>query len=310
MIGMAFHLRSFTKLAGYLEQEKGPGAEPTRAAWIEHRNLVYAETLQQAAREMTFQARANDRVQKPVLHLSISWAPEDHPTEEQMRTIAGGMLEDLGISAHQASIVAHEDKPYAHVHIMANRVHPQTCLVAPRGLYWRQIHANTRHNERAYGFREVPSRLFRLDGQRPPDRSQSLSRKAWRSCAKRGEMPFQFLVQEIAGTDFQRATSWAELTRALARSGLLLKSRKSGLVVTDGLEYAKSSSIGPGISRRALEHRYKMTYAEFTAMPDVPNKEMTARSAGSSRRALPTAGVDRSAGYLPRAAEPSLARGR
>lgn len=310
MIGMAFHLRSFTRLAGYLENEKRPNAEPTRAAWIEHRNLVYAESLQQAAREMTFQARANDRVQKPVLHLSISWAPEDRPTKAQMRTIAGGMLEDLGVSAHQASIVAHVDKPYAHVHIMANRVHPQTCRVAPRGLYWKQIHATARRSERAYGFREVPSRLFQLDGQKPPDRSQSLSRKAWRTCAQRGEMPFQFLVQEVAGPDFQRATSWAELTSALARSGLRLQSRKSGLVVTDGLEYAKSSSIGPGISRRALERRYGMTYAEFSEGPNVADRDIRVRRMEPSDRALPITAVDRSPGRLPQAAEPVLARGR
>lgn len=307
MIGMAFHLQSFTRLAGYLEKEQGPGTEPTRAAWIEHRNLVYAETLQQAAREMTFQARANDRVQKPVLHLSISWAPEDRPTKAQMRTIAGGMLEDLGIGAHQASIVAHEDKPYAHVHIMANRVHPQTCRVTPQGLYWRQIHANARRSERAYGFREVPGHLFRLDGQQPPDRSQSLSRKAWRSCAKRGEMPFQFLVQEVAGLDFQRAASWVELTKALARSGLALQSRKSGLVVTDGLEYAKSSSIGPGISRLKLERRFGMTYAEFSAGPSTAEKAMRTRGMG---RALPIAVVGRPLVRLPRAAEPALVRGR
>jgi len=258
MIAISFHLKSFTRLATYLEQGR-------RVAWTKHRNLVYADNLQQAAREMRLVARVNENVEKPVLHLTLSWAPDDEPTMPDMQHIAKGVLHSIDITGHQMTLVAHADKAYAHVHMMVNRIHPERGTAHPRGLYYRQIQTYLRHTERAYGFKETPGHLFQLEGQQPPDRSQSLSRKAYRTTARTGEQPFQVLVQNVAQKDFEQATSWSDLTRRLAREGLQLKKRRRGLVVTDGVEYAKSSSIARGVSRHTLEQRFGMAYTDFLA---------------------------------------------
>ena len=263
MIGGASAGGSFSGLSSYLERDKKDREHLERVEWIEQRNLIYAENLQQAAREMDLVARGNERVEKPVYHLSISWSRDEQPTKEQMVAVADRTLKDLKLSEHQAVIVAHADEPYAHVHIMVNRVHPETGKVWSNSHDWRRIEASLRQQERDFGFKETPGHLHQLDGQQAPDRSASLSKGAYKAAVREGKIPFQQLVREVAREDFQRATDWEDLTERLARNGLRLEARHRGLVVTDGHEYAKSSSIDQDASRGQLEQRFCQRYQDY-----------------------------------------------
>ena len=263
MIGMVYRLRSFTRLAHYLGGEDG-----SRAAWSQYRNLAFADNLPQAAREMGLVARRSERVEKPVLHLSISWAPEDDPSKWQMSDVVDSMLRDLELADHQATFVGHTEKAYAHTHVMANRVHPDSGIVRTDWRYPHRIQANLRRAERTYGFTETPGHLFRLEGQKRPDRSQSISSRAYRTAIAQGKLPFQLLVREVAEKDFDESRSWEELSARLARHGLRLVPRRGGLVVTDGHEYAKSSSIAPDVSRKNLETRFGKPFEMCTTPSD------------------------------------------
>ena len=262
MIAASHMCSNFRALAAYLEQPKSGREDMRRVAWTQRRNLFCSDTTQEAAREMEIVARGNERVQKPVYHLSVSWAPEDTPRPDQMCEVADGLLEDLALSEHQALFVAHADEAYKHMHIMANRVHPETRKTLNLGLHYRQIQCNLRHAERTYGFRETPGHLFQLEGQEPPDRSMSLSKGAHKASVRDGRLPFQFLVARAARKDFEDAKSWSDLQRRLQHHGLRLEPRRSGLVVTDGREYAKSSSVAQGVSRARLEERFGESYAD------------------------------------------------
>lgn len=61
---------------------------------------------------------------------SLAWAPDQAPSREQMEQAAHETLEELGLQQHEALIVAHDDTDHAHVHVMANLVHPETGKVA------------------------------------------------------------------------------------------------------------------------------------------------------------------------------------
>ena len=260
---MVYRLRSFTKLAQYLGGDDG-----SRAAWSQYRNLAFSDTLPEAAREMGLVARRSLRVEKPVLHLSISWAPDDDPSKQQMCDVVDSMLHDLELADHQATFVGHTDKAFAHTHVMANRVHPDSGLVRADRRYLHRIQANLRRAERAYGFKETPGHLFQLEGQERPDRSQSISSRAYRTALAQGKLPFQLLVQDVAEKDFAESRSWEELSARLARHGLRLVPRRGGLVVTDGHEYAKSSSIAPDVSRKKLETRFGKSFGLRTTPSD------------------------------------------
>jgi len=61
---------------------------------------------------------------------SLAWAPDQAPTREQMEQAAYETLEELGLHHHEAIMVAHDDTDHAHVHVVANLVHPETGLIA------------------------------------------------------------------------------------------------------------------------------------------------------------------------------------
>lgn len=251
---------SFHKLARYLAREK-PGREHlTRIAWSEPRNLLSGRDLDAAAREMTLVARASTGVSRPVFHMSLSWAPVDDPTREQMCEVAFRVLDRLKLDEHQCMLVAHGDEHYAHLHTMTNRVHPITHKVRSLGLHYRDMQTVLRHAEREMGFVETPGHLFQLPGQKPPERTETLSKKAHLATKRRHELPFQLIVREVAERDFIEAHNWRNLHDRLEQHGLNLVPRNRGLVVTDGHEYAKCSSVAPNVSLRRLEARFNAPY--------------------------------------------------
>src|SRR5919204_648282 len=92
-------------------------------------------------------------------------------TPEQMRAVVDCVLSDLGLSEHQAVMVAHQDRPHAHVHVMVNRVHPETGVAWERWQDRPRIERTLREAERALGLREVSGRLYQLDGREAPEPS-------------------------------------------------------------------------------------------------------------------------------------------
>ena len=195
MIAVCHTSACFKTLARYLETPKKHRENTSRVEWTETRNLVCTDTMQDIAWEMTVVARGSGRVQKPVYHLSISWAPEDDPTRDQMVAISDQLRYDLSLKDHQALLVAHGDEQYQHVHIMANRVHPETRRAVSTYRDYYTLQATMRHAEVDYGFRRVPSRLYKMPDLPLPDRSQSISKGAYKALQRGKVVPFQILVQ-------------------------------------------------------------------------------------------------------------------
>ena len=78
-------------------------------------------------------ARGGRKLAKPVLHYSLSWAQDETPDKREMSRAVDGSLEALGLEGHEALIVAHEDTRHPHVHVIANRVDPETGKAATLG---------------------------------------------------------------------------------------------------------------------------------------------------------------------------------
>ena len=51
------------------------------------------------------------KLEKPVCHYLLNWAPDETPDRREMSRAIKGSLEALGLEAHQALIVAHNDTP-------------------------------------------------------------------------------------------------------------------------------------------------------------------------------------------------------
>ena len=137
---------SFRGAGRYYLHDKGgaSGLHPTtseRVAWTVTRNLLNEDpelaidemwhTAEDAARLK--QASGHEwrkrRDASPVKTISLAWAPHQSPTREQMLDAADSFLAHMGAREHQALILPHSDTAHPHIHIILNRVHPETGLV-------------------------------------------------------------------------------------------------------------------------------------------------------------------------------------
>lgn len=110
-----------------------------RVAWVSTHNLV-ARTGANALREMIRTAMMADDLKRlngislagrkssrgEVYAYSLSWPPEQEPTQAQMEEAAQETLQALGLEDHQALLIAHNDTDHDHVHVIVNLVNPDT----------------------------------------------------------------------------------------------------------------------------------------------------------------------------------------
>ena len=142
--------RSFAGVAAYCLHD-APEADDRRpetserVGWTDTRNLATIR-VERAARLMAATAKAapdlkrlaggsrgGRKLAKPVLHYSLSWAQDETPDKREMSRAVDGSLEALGLDGHEALIVAHDDTRHPHVHVIANRVDPETGKAAKLG---------------------------------------------------------------------------------------------------------------------------------------------------------------------------------
>jgi hypothetical protein len=173
MIAVSSSGKSFRALAAYLATGRS-GEEQERVAWTASRNLPTGDP-ELAATFMRATAAQSDRVEKPVYHVVLSFDPNDGVDRTAMERVADRVLERLGLAEHQGVIVAHRDRAHSHLHLLVNRVHPETGKAWERWKDQPVIQQVLREEERELGLREVPGRLASLQSnerlaqsRRPP----------------------------------------------------------------------------------------------------------------------------------------------
>lgn len=164
MIGMSSSAKSFGALAHYLANGRS-GNEPERVAWSSSRNLPTSEP-ELAGKIMRATASQNVRVTQPGYHVALSFDPGDAVDRATMERVADRTIAALGLTGHQALIVCHRDRDHPHMHLLINRVHPETGHVWNRWQDRAVIQKVLREEEIALGLRVTPGRLG------PPERNQ------------------------------------------------------------------------------------------------------------------------------------------
>ncbi len=126
---------SFKGASAYLFHDKNRAKTSERVAWAEALNC-WSERPDDAWFEMWDTWKERHALKReagippggrdnrnPVLHFSLSWHPDEKPTAERMKIAAREALKVLGLDEHQAVILAHNDEPHPHVHVLVNTVH-------------------------------------------------------------------------------------------------------------------------------------------------------------------------------------------
>jgi Ti-type conjugative transfer relaxase TraA len=83
-----------------------------------------------ARRIMEFDAQNQSsrtrRCEMDCVHLAVCWRPGEEPTKEQMAAAAHDALAAIGMGNARALFAAHNDESYAHLHIVASKINPDT----------------------------------------------------------------------------------------------------------------------------------------------------------------------------------------
>ena len=176
---------SFKGLSNYLTHDPDANTDQ-RVGWTHTRNLAN-DHVPSAVNEMVWTARDAELLKQEagvraggratensVKHFSLNWSPEDNPSREHMIQSTDEFLRHMGWEEHQAVLIAHTDKQYAHVHVMLNSVHPET------GLKLDDAFERKRAREWAAGYELQQGRIYceqRL--MNAAEREKSMPRNVW-----------------------------------------------------------------------------------------------------------------------------------
>lgn len=246
----------FQALARYLVRGKSSTPDPKRVAWLFTQNLPTDDPLP-AAKYMEATAQLSARTRKAAYHLMIAWHANERPTPEAMQDVARQTLQMAGLEEHQALVMGHGDKPHPHLHILLNRVHPET------GRAWKTNHDFARFDRimrdlaDAHSFAFVPAHAFNPDQtdnlSKLPDspatyagkRGAATLRPQWSKAQARA-------MGERISEDLTREATPDDVLDILAQHSLALETKGKGHVVGNAQGYAKLSSLGLMASAKHL----------------------------------------------------------
>lgn len=258
--------KGFRGAISYLLQGDRDKPNPNRVAWAETRNL-FSNDPDDAPSLMRATASKNSRCKSPVYHYVISWHKNEAPTDDLMRTVADTTCDDLGLTEYERVYIAHTDTDHRHVHIVVNRIHPETAKAWNRGQDWVEIELSLRRQSEAHGLMFVPGRHNTKTRSHRPRRARTGD---YRAAKKQGrEARSSFSLERIQWERmrlsplFDTAKSWNDLSQRLALQNLRLETKGQGLVITDGKEEMKLSDLGKDIRLKGLEKRFDEEWQSF-----------------------------------------------
>lgn len=91
------------------------------------------------------------KLEKPVYTYSLAWAQDQAPAPQEMVAAAEDSLKALGMDDRQAVLVSHSDTEHPHIHVILNRVHPETGKAASTSKDHLKLSKWAEAYERAHG---------------------------------------------------------------------------------------------------------------------------------------------------------------
>jgi hypothetical protein len=259
-----------------------PTNDPEKAMKCMAWTAMHADDLK---RESGASAAGRETTAGSVYSYSLSWHGEQSPDKAAMLSAALATLERLGLSEHQAVIVAHGDTQHPHAHIIVNLVHPETGRTESISHDKRKLSAWASEYERGEGKiycteREENARR-RQEGQITKHQDERL--------------PDAPSLTEI----YRQCDTGKAFAAALAEAGYTIASGDKGrLVIVDG--QGKIQNLVrqiDGAKKKDVEA--KLSDIDLAAMPTANDEAARRKSAAKERAAPSPATVSHVAAVVP-----------
>jgi hypothetical protein len=253
---------SFRRLLNYLttERDADTGEPLLRGDVVLSENLAGLDTV---AVQMEGIAFLNPRCKDALCHYELAWPPGERPTRTQWLECAAYTLKTLGYRDHQFMVVAHDDRKHFHIHIMVNKVHPETFKAHTPYRNWLTLDAAMRFLEAKHGWTHTPGPTRWDEESQQAVRASYSERNALRTSRQQptgaaakfehyhDEESLQTYVRsEVAPRVRQLLTrnnvDWDDLHMLLAKARLRLEKAESGgytVLATDHDIRVKASDV-------------------------------------------------------------------
>jgi Holliday junction resolvase-like predicted endonuclease len=236
-------------------------ADAQKAEYIGASGNFYSDSQQGQRAEMVALAIEATRSKDPIDHWLLSWKEGEQPTQAQCNNAVEILKQHLGMSSeHLAVFALHRNTENYHLHVVLNRVHPDTLRVEDKGWCIDKAHKAIAEIIRAQGWEAERNARYVADSSGQVTRSRSVREPQPRSKARdhenaTGEKSCERIAQEKAAPILLNAKSWAQVHEGLTQVDMRYERKGSGAMLWVGTQPLKASCIGREFSRVRMEER-------------------------------------------------------
>ena len=289
-----------SRLTDYIREPERSNAQE-KCIYAAARGFITDEPQSQTA-EMVALSQEAVRSKDTINHYVLSWREGEQPTPEQIEQAVSIFLDELGVKDHQVIYGLHADTDNLHLHLVINRVHPETLKVVKinNGFDVEAAHKAIAKIENAQGWQRENNGRYQvlengelgrefIDKNKPRQPAQPKRDMENRT----GEKSAERIAIEDGAPIIKKAQSWEQLHRELAAAGMRYEKTGSGATLFVGDVGVKASSADRDASLGKVQKRlgaYQPPQqqrpqvaqrAPEPIMPDVPgwNSYITGRKA-------------------------------
>lgn len=241
-------------LTTYVRDCKGDMTKPGEKILFSGSRGFICDDFQPQVEEMVALATAGCKgknTDNSIKHYVMSWKEGEAPSEAQASEAVDMLLRELYLSKCQVHWGLHFDTDNLHLHVVVNRVDPDTDKVLkPGGGFEKEtLHRAIARIEQAQGWIKEKNARYDIgaDGQcvrrdRNPDSAVQPSQHARDIEVRIGEKSQERIAIENAAPIITNAKSWQELHEGLAKIDMRYERSGVGAVIWTGDMYVKASS--------------------------------------------------------------------
>jgi Relaxase/Mobilisation nuclease domain len=247
-------------MAEYIADEKQKGKKVLEYGGV---GFIFDDPKLQK-QELIALASSNSRAKNPVNHYILAWKEGEQPTRKQVDEAVQITLDEMGMQGHQAMYCLHGDTDNLHLHLLINRINPETekSIEINKGFDREALHRSIARIEYAQGWEpENNSRylvtkdgeLTRRDGQaiqqrKPKQRAADFEQRT-------GEKSAQRIGIEEAAPVILKANNWQQIHQNLAGIGIQYQKKGAGAILIVGETAVKPSDVDRQASLGNLQKR-------------------------------------------------------